>query len=181
MEHATVLSDRSALIDATEPAEFNCTRCGAIELRLDRQLPPGWEKHEVAGRTIVHCDDCVAALEAKLSSGAGAEPRQSPAIVALEGAAETPLVIDETGWATIQHPARGSAMSYFLYAGLRIGHWPMPEQGTVALQIHGGTAPGAALVDDAVLVLLKRRDLRDLIEHLQAIEATIAPETCDGA
>lgn len=181
MEHVTVLSDRSALIDATEPAEFNCTRCGAIELRLDRQLPPGWEKHEVAGRTIVHCDDCVAALEAKLNGSAGAEPGPPPAIVGIQGSAEVPLVVDQTGWATIRDPARGSAMSYFLYAGLRIGHWPMPEQGTVVLQIHGGTAPGASAVDDAVLVLLKRRDLRELIEHLQVIEATIAPEAADGA
>lgn len=168
---ATVFNDRLPAL-GPRPAEFMCSCCDVVANSLNRELPLGWNLVHVDGRQVVICDDCDAAAR---------KARPAPLMVELEGTLDTPLVVDASGWAIASNPAGGVDLSYFLYRGARVGHWPMPETQSVALYLVGGTAQGARQIDDAVLFQLDRPALRDLIEHLQAIEASITPSPAAGS
>lgn len=163
MEHAVIVKDRSAVLSAT-PVVFICGDCKVEENSLDQQLPSGWDRYEHNGRTVVRCADCNEAIERERHglavAGAAGEVADLP-----------PLVVDELRWTKLAE--RGWV---YLYERCRIQHWPMSEAAGVAIQIIGGSEPGqATAVDDAVLFSLSHRDLRDMIEHLQAIEASLQP------
>jgi hypothetical protein len=169
MNHAIVYEDRSAAL-AAEPVEFICADCERVERSLDRKLPQGWDRVEAGGHTVVRCPDCNEAIERE-----DRRARLGCSAVAVDQ--PLPLVLDSLGWTVIRDEARGRNFAWYLYNGCRIGHWLVPETGSVALQISGGATEGEAnAIDDAVLFSLCRTGLREFIEHLEALERQLAPE-----
>jgi hypothetical protein len=163
MEHAVIMKDRSAVLTAT-PVIFICGDCGIEENSREGSLPAGWDRHQHKGVTVLRCGDCNEAIEREhrglaVEGGAG-KVEELP-----------PLVVDEMRWTKLTE--RGWV---YLYEGCRIQHWPIAEAGAVAIQITGGEQPGQATkVDDAVLFSVRAADLDDMIEHLQAVRASIVP------
>lgn len=151
-----------------QPAIFICAECGSEEHMLDGALPAGWDKLQAHGRTVVRCADCNEAVER--------EHRAAQAVrrgIRLDNGL-APLVVDEMGWASLPHPDRNdAALSWYLYSGCRIAHWPMPGTGAVALQFLGGDTPGQGPTDDAVVFVAGRKALRALIAHLEGIDAEL--------
>lgn len=162
MHHAVIVKDRSAVL--TAPAVVHvCGDCGTEENSRDEQLPAGWDRYEHRGRTVVRCGDCNEAIE-----------RESRGLAVAGGAGEVedldPLVVDPAGFANIE------GRWVFNYDRCRIRHWPMPEAGGVAVQFIGGATPAQATsIDDGVLFTVTAGALDDLIEHLQAVRASIEP------
>lgn len=97
----------------------------------------------------------------------------------------SPVVIDEGGYAWVPHPnpAMSSAeviLGCYVHAGIRLGWAPMPlplPGGVLLTLFGGGPPPDARFEESGVAAFITRSGLEALIADLQAIAASIEPQS----